>query len=213
MTASYTPITPDLSNDGSVFPYLPGQSYLAQKSPMWSTSLATAAMGGERRRQNWSFPKWMIKVSYEVLRASVSLPELQHLIGFFNLHAGRYAEWSFYDPNDNLVTNQPFGTGDGTTKTFQLLRQGGVGAHTWLEPCRSILGTPKVSVGATDTTAFTIANRGQITFATAPAAGAVLTWSGQFMFLCRFNDDQIDPQQMMSDLWSLDGLTFMTTKR
>jgi len=213
MTAPYTPILPDLTNDGSVFPFLPGQGFLSSKSPMWSTAIATATSGRERSRQNWSYPKWLFKLKYEVLRDNVAAPELARLFGFFNSHAGRAIQFSYFDPDDNLATNCPFGVGDGASKTFQLIRQGGVGAMTFLEPVRSVLGTPKVSVGATDTTAFTLGPRGAITFTAAPASGQVLTWSGQFMFLVRFNQDQLDPEQLMAKLWALSGLELISVKR
>lgn len=211
MTLPYTPTTPPV-DDPTVFPALAGQNFPV-KSPIWSTRLATAASGRERRGRAWSYPKWLFKVSYEVLRSATSFSELQRLVGFFNNHAGRFATFSYYDPNDNLVTDQLFATGDGATKTFHLIRTGGYGQMTWVEPVKAVLGTPKVSVGASDTTAFTIGSLGTITFTTAPASGAALTWSGQFMFRCRFDQDQLDAEQMMQALWSQGGLSFITDKR
>lgn len=213
MTAPYTPILPDLTNDGTVFPFLAGQGFLSSKSPMWSTAVATAVSGRERSRQNWSYPKWLFKLKYEVLRDYAATPEFARLNGFFNLQAGRKGTFSYFDPDDNLVTDRAFGVGDGTTKTFQLVRQGGVGAMSFIEPVRSILGTPKVSIGATNTTAFSLGTRGALTFTSAPPSGQVLTWSGQFMFLVRFNQDQLDPEQLMAKLWALSGLELITVKR
>lgn len=212
MTAPYTPVSPP-TDDADVFPILIGQNFISAKSPMWSTAIASATSGRERRRRQWSYPKWSFTVGYEVLQQQrPGLTELDRLYGFFNGHAGQYAPFSYFDPTDNLVTDCPFGTGDGTTKAFQLYRRGGVGAVPFTEPVRSVLGTPKVSVGVSDVTAFTISG-GVLTFTSAPASGAALTWSGQFMFRCRFAADQIDPAQMMQQLWSLSGLSFQTDKR
>jgi len=211
LTATYTPIAPT-PDDPAIFPALSGQGF-PSKTPIWSTAIATATSGRERRSEHWSYPKWMIKLAYEVVLQRPTLDELNRLLGFFNLYRGRSRAFSFYDPNDNLVTNQQFGTGDGVTKTFQLLRTGGFGQMKWSEPVLAVLGTPKVSVGISDVTAFTIGSLGQITFTTAPTSGAALTWSGQFMFRVRFDQDELEATQLMATLWSQNGLTLISDKR
>jgi uncharacterized protein (TIGR02217 family) len=215
VTQPYTPIVPDTSNNAAMFPLLGGQGFLTTKTPVWSTAIATATSGRERRRQQWSYPAWEFKLSHEVLRAASSLPELQKLFGFFGAHAGRGTSWSYYDASDNLVTDQQFGTGNGSTRTFQLVRTCGTGNLKFTEPVRTILSTPKVSIGASDSPSsnWTIDSLGQITFTTAPANTQVLTWSGQFAFLCRFLNDRLDATQMMDLLWSQSGLGFVTVKR
>lgn len=211
MTVPYTPILPPV-DDVTVFPTLLGQSFISKKSPMWHTGLAESVSGRERRQRRWSYPKWAFNVGFEVLRDRVSQTDLARLYGFFNAQSGMFTSFSFFDPSDNLVTDQVFGTGDGVTTKFQLIRTMGVGNHVFNEPISAVLGTPKVSVGATNVTAFTIAG-GFITFTTPPTAAATLTWSGQFMFKCRFSQDQIDPEQMMQGLWSLGGIDFQSDRR
>lgn len=212
MTSPYTPTLPDLTNDPTVFPLLPGENFKALKSPQWSTKVATSSAGPERRRQLWSYPKWRFKITHEVARLTASYPELQRLFGFFNYHAGMFAPFNYYDASDNLVTDTQFGTGDGVTTSFQLSRIGGTGAMTWVEPVQALVATPKVSVGVTNVTAFTISG-GQITFSSAPAAAAALTWSGQFMFRVRFEQDSLDATELMQTLWSQSGLQMISDKR
>jgi uncharacterized protein (TIGR02217 family) len=204
---------PDTFNNTGIFPILPGQTFPVTKAPIWSTGIATASSGRERRRKLWSYPKWRFKITHDVLRDTSSFPELQRLWAFFNAKAGQYTEFSYFDAADNAVTNQSFGTGDGVTTTFQLYRSITAGAQTFTEPVRSIAGLPTVMVNGTPTTAFTLGSNGQITFTTAPGAGTALTWTGQFMFLVRFEQDQLEAEQMMNTLWSQGGLTLVTVKK
>jgi uncharacterized protein (TIGR02217 family) len=202
----------DSSGDPDVFPFLTGQTFLQLKTPVWSTKVDTSVSGVERRRALWSYPVYKFKVAYEVLRDDPNNLELTRLFAFFNTHQGSFREFFYYDHTDNTAIGQPFGTGDGVTTTFQITRTTGVGAVTFTEPVRGFSGTPQVFVNGVATTAFTIGALGLITFATAPAAGAVLTWTGQFFFLCRFMKDEIDAQQMFASMWSNSGLEFMSVK-
>ncbi len=62
-----------------------------------------------------------------------------------------------------------------------------------------------------DAAAYTIAN-GLVTFASAPAAGAALAWTGYFGFLCRFDGDDLDFEQFMSNLWKADSVKFRSLR-
>ncbi|WP_242923297.1 DUF2460 domain-containing protein [Caulobacter sp. CCUG 60055] len=96
---------------------------------------------------------------------------------------------------------------------FQLNRTVGANSPSpFVEPVAVIWTQPTVTVGGAATTAFTIGPYGAIQFSTAPAAGAQIVWSGQFLFLCRFDEDQLDATQMFKDLWSQGGLNFVTIK-
>jgi len=206
-------VTSDPSiDDPDVFPTLIGQSFLVAKTPTWATKIATASSGRERRRKAWSYPRWQFKVSYEVLRDLPATPDLERLAAFFLLHGGQYQEFFFFDPGDNTVAAQRFGIGDGVTTKFQLIRSMAFGSATFSEPVGGVLGTPTVFADAAPVASFTVGPRGSITFASAPAAGKVLTWTGRFMFVCRFDDDALEFNQMMQSLWSQDGLSFTTTK-
>lgn len=204
---------PDTINNPAIFPILPGQAFPVTKAPVWSTQIATATSGRERRRKQWSYPKWRFKITHDVLRDAASFAELQRLWAFFNAKAGQYAEFSYFDPADNSAADQPFGTGDGVATTFQLARTISAGAMSFSEPVRSVAALPVIKVDGAATNAFGLGANGLITFASPPAAGAALSWSGQFMFLVRFEQDELEAEQMMQSLWSQDGLTLVTVKK
>lgn len=199
----------------SLFPTLIGQGFLAEKAPVWSTAIAEATSGRERRRKLWSYPRWRFKLTYEVLRDVSGGRDLLTLFTFFNAHAGRSAEFGFLDATDNAVTAQFFGVGDGMATLFQLLRTASSGGSIFTEPVRAIYGAPKLYANAVLIPAsnYTVDDYGVVTFATPPAAAAQLTWTGQYLFHVRFNQDELSPAQMMQTLWSLSGLQMVTVKR
>lgn len=202
--------TPDGVDDPTVFPLLAGQSFLTGKSPMWSTSIVTSVSGRERRQPRWSYPRWQFKLAYEVLRDTHTTPDLQRLWTFFNAHAGRSASFGYLDPSDCTASNMPFGTGDGATTTFQLARTATFGGVTFSEPVFRAIGTT-FTVNSSPAGA-TLAQAGIVTFVTAPPAGATLAWSGRWLFVVRFDQDQLDAAQMMQALWSQSGITLLSLK-
>ncbi len=62
-----------------------------------------------------------------------------------------------------------------------------------------------------DPSAYTIAN-GLVTFASAPGSGAALAWTGYFSFLCRFDADDLDFEQFMSNLWRAQSVKFRSLR-
>lgn len=203
----------DVSDDPDIFPFMVGQMFLQHKTPVWSTKTDMSVSGIERRRAMWSYPIWRFKVGYEFLFDTPSAPEINKLHTFFNAHLGGYKTWFFYDRTDNTALSQAFGTGDGVKTTFQLSRTRSYGGITFTEPVRGISGTPTIYINGTPTSAYTIGAYGAITFTTPPAAGAVLSWSGKYFFLCRFLKDELDTSQMMNSLWNGSGIEFQTVKK
>ena len=200
---------PNILPAAGVFPLLPGQGFLSQKSPEFSTTVQTAASFRESTASWAQYPRWHYQVAYEVIRDRPTQPELAMLYEFFCNNAGQNGGWWYFDPFDYLVPTQQFGTGDGVTGTFQLQRA----IRTFVEPVYGVAGAPVISINGTPTTAFTVTPFGAVTFTTAPAAAAVLTWSGAFMRYCRFDQDQIDPEQLMLGLWDITkGIKFVSRK-
>jgi hypothetical protein len=74
-------------------------------------------------------------------------------------------------------------------------------------------GGPWITVGGSlvDPSAYSIAN-GAVTFATAPASGAALAWTGYFGFLCRFDGDDLDFEQFMANLWRAESVKFRSLR-
>jgi len=112
-----------MSND--VFPTLPGRAWPRKRTPLWKTKVNTTPSGREFRSTAMAYPRYRITWQYELLRSKASQQDFQALVGFINARRGAFDTFLLDDPDDNTVTGQPFGTGDGTTTTFQLVRSVG----------------------------------------------------------------------------------------
>ena len=56
------------------------------------------------------------------------------------------------------------------------------------------------------------AGSGVITFSVAPAAGAVLTWSGSFYRRCRFDGDKLDTTRFLTGLWEAKRVQLISSR-
>lgn len=202
---------PDQNDDPAVFPYMVGQTFLQAKNPVWSTDVKTSVSGKERRRALWSYPVWRFAVSYGVLRDAPTNQELQRLYAFFNAAKGQAGEFLFWDRGDNTVTDQLFAVGDGVTTAFQVTRTISVGGISYTEPVQAFNGWPTINIDGV-VTDITDSTGGKVTFASAPADGARLNWTGQFYYRCRFEKDDLDISQLMAGLWEGRGVDFRTVK-
>jgi uncharacterized protein (TIGR02217 family) len=191
----------------AVFPTLPGISWNVIKTPMWSTRIQKAISGREYRAAYYSLPLWKFSIKYEVLRAG--LGELQTLIGFFNARQGSFDTFLYTDPSDYQATNQVFGTGDGATTKFQLLRS--IGSFT--EPIVALPSQPIIlGNGVVQNSVVTNLTTGVVTFVTAPIAGLALTWTGSFQYRCRFLQDSADFDNFMRLFWDCKKIEFVSVK-
>ncbi len=193
------------------FPTLIGLAWPVKRTPLWSTLKQPSISGLEPRFQLHSYPRWRYELAFDLLRSDANA-ELQTLASFYNAMNGAAQIFQFNDgfTPDNAVTGQSFGTGDGATTTFQLVRT----QASFTEPVFKPTGTPAITDnGATvSPAAYTIGATGLVTFATAPAAGHALAWSGSYAWLCRFDDDHLEFDESMAKLWTLKKLSFTTVK-
>ena len=211
-----------------VFPALTGQGWSVHKKPSFSTIVANHVSAREVRFANYLNPVWNFELVFDGLDGTASgqygglgAQSLQSLMGLYLQCQGRFGAFLFYDPSDYAVSAQAFGTGDGTTTTFQLARALG----SFLEPVAApvtsagtlyfpggrsaaVLAPVIEDNGSTVASAnYAIASPGgAITFTAAPLAGHALTWTGAFGFLCRFDGDDLDFEQFMANLWKADSV-------
>lgn len=221
----------------AVFPALPGLKWNIKRMPMWKTIHQESASGKTLTASLMSYPLRKYSLSYEFLRDNATA-ELQNLEAFFNSRRGAFDTFLYNDPDDRAVTAQAFGSGDGVTTSFQLVRARG----GFIEPVQSInfsagsgvsadalitadstvtadsnwSSGPVVMVnGVTKTsgTDYTISALGVVTFTVAPAAAASLTWTGNYYWRCRFVQDMIELDKFLLGLWQLQKLEFVIVKQ
>lgn len=191
-----------------VFPTLPGIGYPITRTPVHKTEIEETYSGKDTGFRVWAYPRRRYELVANVLRMDAVRLEWQQLIGFFNRVGGRAGTFLFDDAKDDLVSDQAFGAGNGSAKSFQLVRS--LGGFT--QPVFAPNVIVNIKINGTATAAYTVGNGGVITFTTAPANGAALTWSGSYYWICRFDDDELPIQQFMADLHAAESIKFTTVK-
>lgn len=188
-----------------VFPTIKGLTYPIRRTPQWRTGVNEAISGKESRIAYRQYPRILFSLEYSVLREQASTNELKQLVGLFNALQGSYDTFLYNDPEFNSVTIENFGTGNGTTTSFQLVaRYQNSGGPGYAERVQNLSSSPSIydnGVLKTLTTDYTISVTGIITFFTPPVSGHALTWTGTFSYRCRFMDDSIEFEKMMAFLW------------
>lgn len=196
-----------------VFPVMPGLSWSVLKAPSTRTLIHQAVSGKELRLSLMSNPLWAFTLTYELLRAGSPFTEYQQLLSFWLDRSGAYDSFLYTDPSDNSVTAQSFGTGNGSTTTFQLLRS--IYGGGFLEAVQNVNGAPSIYINGvlkTVTTDYTIGSTGIVTFVTAPAAAAALTWTGSFYYRVRFKQDTAEFEEFVNNFWLLKKLELQSIK-
>lgn len=189
--------------------YLPSSvpGYPCLSSPVFSTTITEAAGGDEGRNRNWRHPKRKFKLPAAQAR---EWNVIQDLINHALVMGGPEAAFPFRDPLDFATiglavpnerdaaitprlgaTDQNFGTGDGTTRSFTLAKTYTRGPYTYQRAIElPVVGTMKVAVHGTPTTAYAVTRPGGVvTFDVAPPNGHAITWGGLFDVPVRFDQD------------------------
>lgn len=184
-------------------------------SPRFSTSIAASFSGSESRNRNWMHPLRNFRLP-EAVREH---PQYEAIQDHWLIMGGPERSFPFTDPLDfasvplqlpNVVpdlsaTDQAIGTGDGTTRTFQLQKTYEREGSTYTRPIYlphedtvlvAIDGLPPEDVPVEDggPYSWTITRPGGvITFTPAPAAGLAITAGYLFDVAVRFEaDDSFD---------------------
>lgn len=208
----------------AIFPTLPGLGWPVQRQPLFSTRLVESISGKETAIAEWSYPRYSWTLVYNILREGLvngsTYLELSSLWGFFEARKGRWDSFLFKDQNDNAVTTQNIGVGDGTTVAFQLIRSYGGAAAPVFAP--NLGATLNVYLNGTlqSNTTYTVtpwatantAGPGCIVFNSAPSNGAVITADFQFYWPCRFMNDDCKFEQFMDGRWRSASVAFRSIK-
>jgi uncharacterized protein (TIGR02217 family) len=197
------------------FPTLAGLGWSVHKKPSFSTLVASHASGREVRDALYRNPIWQFELTFEALSSSpVSYPgvgvnSLQTLMGFFLQMRGQFGTFLYTDPTDNMATNVTFATGDGTTATFTLSRFLGA----FLEPVAWVTSISNVFLNSVNQpSGWSLSAPNSLVFTTAPGPGVSIAASFTYAFECRFDSDDQDFEEFMSNLWQVDSLKFKSVR-
>ena len=200
------------------FPTLAGQGWSVHKKPTWSTIVAPHVSGREVRFANYEYPLWEFEATFDGLTSLTSPPtdyatlgasSLQSLMGLFLQLQGQFGTFLYTDPTDNAVTAQPIDTGDGSTETFAFVRSLG----GFVEPVGWVTSVSNVYLnGVNQASGWSLTTPNSLVFASAPGSGVAIAATFAYAFECRFDDDDLDFEEFMSNLWKLESLKFKSVR-
>lgn len=198
-----------------------------RKTPHFeSVKQPTAGGRGRTAISLQPYATWDFEIDLNLVSGgeSCQFSVLQSFLGLFMATAGGAGFFLFTDPNDNSVdastgdqslmlnvtpgASLPMGTvGDGVSTQFQLARSIGQG----VDILQNTTGATAFVNGAP--VSCTVSVTGVVTFAAAPAVNAVLSWQGQFQYLCQFTDDVLKDLARVNKnsggfLWSCSSVAF-----
>ena len=178
-----------------------------RKTPRFNTVKQTTAAGTVSAISLMPYPCWDFELSLDFIKGHERFGVVSQFLGLYLATAGGANPFLFVDPQDNKVTGAQFGIGNGTATAFQLSRN----LFGSVDIIQNAIG---VTVLANGTPApCTFSPTGVVSFGTAPANGAILTWSGQFGYMCRFAEDTLDSTRVFTvnngiDYWNISGIKF-----
>lgn len=160
------------------------------------TEVVTMASGYERRSSPWAHGRRR----YLIGAGLRSLDDMAELTAFFEARRGRLYGFRFRDFADFkscapgaaiAATDQALGVGNGTRKTFQLLKRSGDLERTIAKP---VAGSVRVAVdGAEAADGWSVdVSTGVLTFVAAPANGVEITAGFAFDTPVRFDSDRVE---------------------
>jgi uncharacterized protein (TIGR02217 family) len=178
-------------------------SLASSGGPERRTDIVVLGSGREERNSRWADSRRTWNAGYGIR----SLDDLYAAITFFEERRGRLYGFRWRDPTDWTSTgpqgtpaadDQPIGTGDGTTASFQLIKTyGGVHAPWTRRITKPVAGTLLLAVAGIVQPAgvFSLdATNGNVTFLAGhiPAAGTAITAGFEFDCAVRFDTDKLD---------------------
>lgn len=176
-------------------------AYGARGGPQFSTTVLTLASGHEKRNINWAKVRAQYNVAYGVKEPD----QMTALNNFFMARWGRAYSFQYFDWRDHKIESLPLGTGDGSTKEFQIFKRYTSGGYSYDRQITKIKPNTiaNVTVGGVSmilddagANGYTLDRlTGKITFKTAPATGAAIVLGYvEFYVHVRFDTDMMDIQ-------------------
>ena len=176
----------------------------ASGGPERRTEIVVLGSGHEERNARWADSRRR----YDAGSGVRSLDDLHAVASFFEERRGRLTGFRYRDPVDHrsgipsaapTPLDQPIGTGDGATATFQLAKTYG-GAHApWVRRIdKPVAETVRAAVGGVEQTAgvhFTVDGAtGVVTFqpGAVPGIGSAVTAGFLFDVPVRFDTDRLE---------------------
>lgn len=198
----------------NVFPSnISGLTFNSVRAMLWRTRYQESLTGKVTTFSTQKYPIVEWTLTYELLNQNAASDELKKIEGLFTAKQGSAGTFLYVDPAFNTMSAEPFGTGDGAKKSFQLVaRYGNAGGPSVPEIVQSLQPLPALQVFDNGTLVssanYSVGPSGLVTFNSAPLSGHALTWTGAFYYVCRFETDELDLDEFMYRLHELKTVKF-----
>lgn len=176
-------------------------SYGSRGGPERRTEIVTLGSGDEERNSLWRHSRRSYNAGPALRRAE----DIALLLAFFEERRGPLYGFRWRDTFDHAScalgqqpapTDQPLGTGDGTTTVFPLAKTYGGAFAPYVRPIRKpVAGSVRIAVAGTELPASAFQadpTTGRVTLAAAPAPGAAVTAGFLFDVPVRFASDRLE---------------------
>ena len=196
-------------------PALPGVGWSVHKKPVFSTLVASHVSGREVRDALYQNPIWQFELTFDGLSSSptsysgLGANSMQTLMGFFLACQGQYNTFLYTDPTNSAATNVTFAIGDGTTSVFTFSRFMGA----FLEPVGWVTGVSNVYLNdVNQASGWSLSTPSSLVFTSAPGFGVSIAATFTYAFQCRFDSDDQDFEEFMSNLWRVNSIKFKSVR-
>ncbi len=208
----------------SVFPTFTGLGWSVKRTPMWQSRVQSNISGKTVRIADWSYPKYQWELTFTGgLRqgTSVFIPgdaytDMSNLVGFYNARNGQVDSFLYQDQDDNKVTAQLIGAGDGTTTTFQLVRAfGGFAEPVFAPNAVSNFYLNGVLQGGGTYTVYNWSygpGPGTIVFNSAPGNGVLVSADFTYYWPVYFVEDSLEFEKILQFRYIVKSVKFISTK-
>jgi uncharacterized protein (TIGR02217 family) len=185
-----------MSFDDVRFP--PAISRGSSGGPERRTEIVVTGSGAEERNSRWAHSRRR----YDAGVGIRSLDDIHRVIAFFEERRGRligfrwkdHADWKSCAPGAQVsALDQALGTGDGTRRSFALVKRYGAGLRDYVRAItKPVAGSVRIAVAGAPVTGFSVdTTTGLVTLAQPPAAGVRVTAGFEFDVPVRFDTDEL----------------------
>lgn len=197
--------------------YLRGVGWVQKWTPVFFNQSVKTVTGASIDIGLAATPLYNFELTYQFLKDAPSSGsyvaanyEFRRLFGFYAMMGGSRGRFVYQNTDDNAVTDQALGQGNGSQTTFPIVRSmGDLSASMFsTEPIGLLddnFGAPTVKLNGTTTVAYTITSApaaSAIVFSSPPAGGVNVTITMRYVYYCRFVEDSIEFDKFADGWWN-----------
>lgn len=194
-------------------------SFGSRGGPKRRTVIATSGSGFEHRNAQWADSKREYNAGYGIK----DINDLHEVIEFFEerngrLHGFRWkdrADWKSTAPRNPVSpTDQVIGQGDGSTRTFQLIKRYGTMSPYIRDITKPVDGTVRIAINNAQQLSGWSVNTvtGIVTFTSPPPNGATIAAGYEFDVPVRFDTDFLEVSYMHFDGGSIPDIPIIEVR-